>query len=155
MDLPVVRFAVDDAMSVSGLLTVAEAAALRAGKPIPKGPTKLDRVIERKATKRDDDAKLAAWALAVKERDGWKCRKTKKKLLRTRRLDPLRAEAHHIASRADEAVRYDPRNGITLSMIVHQDVEQNKLRIVGTQWFVVGGKRYIDGRHPVKFEVIP
>ena len=143
------------AMSLNNLLTLDQAAALRVGKPIPKGPTKLDRAIERKATKRDDDAKLAAWALAVKERDGWKCRKTKKKLTRTRRLDPLRAEAHHIEPRANEATRYDVRNGITLSAVVHEAVEHNKLRIVGTMWFVIAGKRYIDARFPVKFEVVP
>lgn len=133
------------------LPTAAEINATRRATPKHALKTKLDRAVEKKAADREDDKKLAAWALAVKERDGWKDRRTGKRLKRTRALDPLRAEAHHIVSRDDEAVRYDVRNGITLSFQTHDAVERNKLRIVGTKCFRIGQTRYIDATFPVKF----
>ena len=104
---------------------------------------------------RADERKLAAWALAVKERDGWKDRKTGQRVKRTEiALDPTSAHAHHIASRADEAVRYDIRNGLCLSFATHDAVERNRLRIVGTKFFIKHGKRYIDGTHQVRFKEV-
>ena len=113
--------------------------------------TKIDRAVEKKATDREDEKKLAAWALAVKVRDGWKDRKTGKRLKRTRDLDPLRAEAHHIEPRANEDTRYDVRNGLCLSFEIHDAVERNKLQIVGTKFFVKAHRRFIDATFPVKF----
>jgi len=66
---------------------------------------------------------------------------------------PRRAEAHHIAAKADKAVRYDVRNGITLAKENHEKVEANVLEIIGTKWFVLGGKRYIDATAAVIFRV--
>jgi len=119
--------------------------------PFPKGSTKLHRAIAKKAARRDDRRKLERWARAVKERDLWKDRKTGVRVLKTRQLDPLRAEAHHIVSKDDKAVRYDVRNGVTLSLQTHQDVEHNRLRIDGTVFFRKGGCRYIDATYPVYF----
>lgn len=114
-------------------------------------PTALDRAIAAKAARAEDERKLRAWALAVKTRDQWRDRKTGARLRRCLELDPLRAEAHHIAPKADRAVRYDVRNGLTLSAQVHAAVEDGQFRIEGTRWFQVGGARYIDARFPVFF----
>jgi len=119
--------------------------------PQPKGSTKLARAIAKKAARLQDAQQLRAWALAVKTRDLWKDRKTGDRVWRTRQLDPLRAEAHHLVSKDDWAVRYDVRNGITLSLATHQAVEQHRLRIVGTAWFWKGGTRYVDATAPVIF----
>jgi hypothetical protein len=113
--------------------------------------SKLDRAIVSKAARLLDKRKLEAWAFAVKTRDRWKDRRTGVRVSRTRQLDPLRAEAHHIASRDDRAVRYDVRNGLCLSLESHEAIEHNRLIIVGTKWFVKAGVRYIDGRAPVIF----
>lgn len=113
--------------------------------------TALDRASARKAERLEDVRKLAAWATAVKNRDHWKDRKTGQRVKRTRQLDPLRAEAHHIVSRDDWNVRYDVRNGICLSFATHDAVERHQLRIVGTVFFTVKGQRYIDGRYPIDF----
>lgn len=113
--------------------------------------SKLDRAIARKAARLADKKLLDAWAFAVKTRDYWKDRKTGVRVLRTRQLDPLRAEAHHIVSRDDHAVRYDIRNGICLSFATHDAVERCKYRIEGTVFFMKGGARYIDGTYPVIF----
>jgi hypothetical protein len=117
----------------------------------PKLVTRLTRAIAKKAARLEDAQKLRAWARAVKERDQWKDRRTGQRVRRTRELDPLRAEAHHIVSRDDRAVRYDIRNGITLSFESHDLVERHVLRIEGTAWFTVDGVRYIDASYPVRF----
>lgn len=117
----------------------------------PKVGSKLARAIAKKAERLDDAKLLRAWALAVKTRDQWKDRKTGQRVLSTRQLDPNRAEAHHIVSRDDPAVRYDVRNGICLSFATHFAVERGDLRIEGSAWFTVGGVRYIDASAPVRF----
>lgn len=136
------------------LPTLSDRSRERYATPKRQLATKLDRAVEKKAAKREDERKLAVWALAVKIRDGFKDRKTGQKLKRTHELDPLRAEAHHIVSRDDAAVRYDVRNGVTLSFQTHDAVERNTLRIVGTKVFKVNGTPYIDANFPVKFKVV-
>ncbi len=118
---------------------------------IPKPSTKLDRAISRKAARLEDARKLRAWALAVKTRDQFKDRKAGQRLRRTLDLDPLRAEAHHVVDRDDLAVRYDPRNGATLSLATHIAVERHEYRIEGTVFFTVGGCRYINCDFPILF----
>jgi len=87
----------------------------------------------------------------VKTRDQWKDRKTGRRVLSTRSLDPDRAEAHHVVAKADHAVRYDVRNGLTLSLASHLAVEQGQYRIEGTVFFRKDGATYIDARFPVVF----
>ena len=113
--------------------------------------SKLDRAIARKVARLLDAKKLRVWALQVKERDYWKDRKTGVRVRRTRDLDPLRAEAHHIEPRENPDTRYDIRNGITLALHNHELVTHNHYRIEGTVWFTVKGCRYIDGTYPVLF----
>lgn len=117
----------------------------------PKGSTKLDRAIASKAARLLDAKQLRAWAFAVKDRDRWKDRKTGARVHASRQLDPLRAEAHHIVSKDDHAVRYDVRNGVCLSLETHAAVECHRLRIVGSVFFLKGGTRYIDATFPVSF----
>lgn len=117
----------------------------------PKGSTKLDRAIASKVARLLDAKKLRIWATAVKERDYWKDRKTGVRVRRTRDLDPLRAEAHHIEPKENRDTRYDVRNGVTLSFENHEHVTHNRLTIEGTVWFRKNGCRYIDGTYPVTF----
>lgn len=117
----------------------------------PKVGSRLDRAIASKAARLLDAKKLREWAFAVKERDLWKDRKTGVRVRRTRDLDPLRAEAHHIEPKENRDTRYDIRNGICLSFEMHELVTHNTYRIEGTVWFVKNGVRYIDGTYPVTF----
>jgi hypothetical protein len=110
----------------------------------PKGSSKLDRAIASKAARLADRKLLETWARQVKDRDRWIDRKTGVKVRSTRQLDPLRAEAHHLVSKDDHAVRYDVRNGICLSLQTHLQVTLGRYRIEGTRWFRKGGARYID-----------
>lgn len=141
-------------MAISDLPTLAEMQATRRATPKHALPTKLDRAVAKKAAERADEQQLAAWALAVKVRDEWKDRKTGKRVKRTRDLDPLRAEAHHIEPRENLDTRYDVRNGITLAFETHDAVERNKLQIIGTKFFRKNGRRYIDATHPVRWKVL-
>jgi len=117
----------------------------------PKVGSKLDRAIAGKAARLADRKLLERWARQVKDRDGWRDRKTGVTVHRTRQLDPCRAEAHHVVSKDDRAVRYDVRNGICLSMQTHLEVSLGRYRIEGTVFFRKGGARYIDGTYPVLF----
>jgi len=133
------------------LATLAEASATPRATRKSDLPTKLDRAIANKAARLLDAAKLRIWARAVKDRDQWRDRKTGQRVLSTRQLDPLRAEAHHIVSRDDHAVRYDVRNGVTLSLASHLAVTLGQYRIEGTRYFRTGGATYIDATYPVIF----
>lgn len=124
------------------------------GLPFPKGSTKLTRAIASKAARLADVKLLRVWARAVKDRDQWKDRKTGAIVRSTRQLDPLRAEAHHIEPKSNRALRYDVRNGVCLSLATHEAVELHQLRIVGTVFFVVGGRSYINATFAVTFEKV-
>ncbi len=122
----------------------ARAASLKKG-------SKLARAHDASAAKKDDEKKLAAWRRDVSTRDKGKDRYTGKRVLKTISLDPNRAECHHVESRANQDTRYDRRNGLLLSLHSHCLVEENKLRIVGTKFFTVNGRKFIDCDHPVRF----
>jgi len=138
---------------LSDLPTVAEMRAR--GRATPK-PSKLDRAKENGRRREAFRLTLSLWALAVKNRDRWRDRYDGKPVERTLDLVPRRAEAHHVVSREDAAVRYDTRNGICLSYETHARVERNELRIVGTKFFSVKGssRRYIDATYPVRVDVV-
>ena len=121
------------------------------GLALPKSSTRLARAIASKAARLLDAKKLRIWSHAVKERDHWKDRRTGCRVHRTRQLDPLRAEAHHIEPKDNLDTRYDVRNGVTLSLETHEAVSHNRLKIEGTVWFRKHGCRYIDGTYPVTF----
>lgn len=139
---------------LSKLMTVGERHARRHATPKHQLTTKLDRKMAVQVADRADERKLRAWATAVKALDKWKDRHTGLAVRRTHVLAPDSAHAHHIAPKGDWNVRYDVRNGICLSFKTHYAVEMNQLRIVGTKFFTKKGKRYINGRHPVTFEVV-
>lgn len=138
--------------SITDLPTLDQVNALPHATPKGELETKLDRAIANKTARLKDERELRAWAFAVKDRDHWKDRKTGKRVRRCLELDPDRAEAHHIVSKDDWTVRYDERNGICLSLAVHDAVERGKYRIEGTVFFTKNGARYIDGRFAVTFK---
>jgi len=138
-------------MSIQDLPTLAELQATPRATPKRELETRLDRAIANKIARLEDERELRRWAIAVKERDHWRDRKTGQRLHRRLELDPLRAEAHHVVSRDDWAVRHDIRNGLTVSLATHDALTRGDLTIEGTSWFVLHGARYIDCTHPVIF----
>lgn len=137
------------------LPTPDEARALRPLTPKNELPTRMEKAEGKKKAAALDERKLAEWAKQVKERDSWKDRHTGRRVKTMRMvLHPDAAHAHHVEPRENYDVRYDTRNGLTLSAKTHDAVERNKIRIIGTAWFKVNGKRYINCDHPVKFEAV-
>ena len=114
-------------------------------------PSRVARATLQTDARTRDRHQLVKWAVAVKLRDGYRDRYTGARLRRTMNLDPDRAEAHHIVPREVRAVRYDVRNGITLSLAHHEAVERGELKIEGTAWFEIDGVTYIDATFPVRF----
>jgi hypothetical protein len=138
-------------VSIRDLPTLGQLQATPRATPKYELETKLDRAIANKAARLLDAKLLRKWALDVKTLDHWKDRKTGQRLRRCLELDPLRAEAHHVESRDDWAVRYDVRNGICLSLATHDAITRGQLAIEGTVWFTLKGQRYINARFPVIF----
>jgi hypothetical protein len=138
-----------------GLMTMAEVAEQRAGKPIPKGPTRLDARI---ADDKDDKAAERQWRKAVIARAGRVCRCCLRKVVQQLALAGNRLEVHHVAPRADQAVRWDVRNGMVLCSECHQKVtpHSGKLELVILQvarfLFKVGSKTYINASKKVTFQ---
>lgn len=64
-----------------------------------------------------------------------------------------RGEAHHIASRADRAVRHDVRNGLHTCLGCHEKFTLCKLFIhqIAKHLFTVGTTTYINGSKKVTF----
>lgn len=113
------------------------------------------RVDASDAKDREDKRRLEVWRSAVYAADRYLCRCCGLKVKRTLKLTAERAEAHHVAGRADVTVRYDPRNGLTLCYKCHRRVTGNvadKLVIVGSVFFTIETTRYIDAREPVEFQ---
>ena len=136
---------------ITDLPTLDEVNARPHATPKHELDTKLDRAIASLTARRLDERRLREWAFQVKSRDGWRDRKTGQRLRRCLELHPLRAEAHHLASREDWAVRHDVRNGITVSAATHDAITRGSLVVEGTRWFRKAGQRYIDGTAPVVF----
>lgn len=114
-------------------------------------PTRFE---EKDAALKDDDKKLEVWRSAVFRLDSHACRHCGVKVLRTLDNVSKRAEANHLEGRAFLPLRYDVRNGITLCQKCHRRVTgmvNDKFKIVGTVFFRVAGRRFINAREPVKF----
>jgi hypothetical protein len=137
------------------LPTLAEMNATRRATPKkPAALAKVDRQVAKDKATREDERKLQAWSKAVKERDEYKDRYTGKPVKRGRDVSvihPDAAHAHHVEPRENQDVRYDRRNGLTLSFKTHARVEAGELLIKGTRFFTVKGKRYINCDKPVRF----
>lgn len=130
------------------LPTPEEARSLRPLKQKHEQPSQLD---VKTAKAKDDKAAEKKWRAAVWNRDKGKSRFSGKKVKATMALDPMRGERHHIVGKADRRVRWDPRNALLLELEIHQKVERNEIKIVGTKFFKVDAVEYIDARAKVKF----
>jgi hypothetical protein len=141
-------------MLFPGLLTAEEVAALRVGKPILKGESRL----QKSDREQKDETKLErAWHKAIDKRDKgirrWCQRKTDVVLDRV----PERREHHHVSGRVVEAIRWDSRNGITLCCACHERVTgkvNERFLIESKHTFVVDEIAYINADKKVTFRRI-
>lgn len=138
-------------MGVPDLLTLDQVAALRAGKPIPKGPGRLER---KEAKDKASDKAWDACTRAVDVRDGKKCRCCKHKVEKVIELTPKRAEHHHIVRRRKvAALRTDVRNVLLLCFRCHEKVTKHQLHIIGkaSEMFELDGQKYLNADKPLRF----
>lgn len=139
-------------MGLADLPTLAEVQAARAGKPIPKGKTRLEETIEtRPLTKVDEKAfKDEVW-----DRDKRRCRCCRRKVERVMGRVPERGEVHHCHGRSGD-LRFEARAAILVCLLCHEKltgrVNQHQLTAIATKTFTTRQGTFTDARAPIVFK---
>lgn len=132
--------------------TMAEVAAERAGKPIPKGASRLQ---EGKAEKKLTVVDERKFLKEVRARDHMHCRKCKRKVVVVLDNVPERAEVHHIHGRLGD-LRFLALAALLLCNECHEKCTgrvAEKWIIVATKTFtLLNGEVVTDARKPVRFQ---
>lgn len=142
-----------DTPNIDGLLTPAEAAALRRAQGFGKGASRLE---VRTKVDRDEERKDEQFRKDVFKLDDGRCRCCGRKVERKLDRKADRAEVHHVAGRLGD-LRWDIRNGILLCLRDHERVTgkvNDRLQIVGTKFFRLDGQRLINARERVEFRKV-
>jgi len=138
-------------MGVRDLLTVAQADARRRGKPIPKGPTRLEQVMDARPLTRVDDKQFRA---EVWRRDRHHCRHCGRKVEKVLGRVPERGEVNHIHGRTGD-LRFEVRAAILLCLVCHERftgrVNAHRLQIIPTKTFTTRQGTFTDATFPVVF----
>ncbi len=132
------------------LPTAAEVEAARAGRPIAKGPTRLEKTVEARPLVKVDDKAFKAF---VWHRDRKRCRWCGRKVQQVMGRVPERGEVHHIHGRGGD-LRFEPHTALLLCLKDHERVTgrvSEKWAIEATKTLTIRGQVYTDARHPVKF----
>lgn len=119
-----------------------------------RAPLKVrTRLPQKTAERKADQDALATFRRHVFARDKGRCRCCGRVVRKTLELAADRAEVHHLAGRADHAVRYDRRNGILTCLACHQQITDGTIQIAGAprHLFSVNGTRYLNGDHELRF----
>lgn len=135
------------------LPTATEVDALRAGKPISKGPTRLQEKVDARklTTVTEKDFKLEVWT-----RDKNRCRCCGRKVQKILGRVPERGEVHHVHGRTGD-LRFESKAALLLCLTCHERVTgrvNDKLVIVPTKFFEIRGEKYTDARFPVTFRKV-
>ena len=131
--------------------TMDEVAADRVGKPIPKGPSRLQQST---AAKKLRIVGEAAFKREVRERDKWRCRRCERTVKALMTRSPERAEVHHLHGRRGD-LRFDARAALLLCLECHELVTgrvNERWIILPTQTFTTRHGEYTDARAKVNFE---
>jgi 5-methylcytosine-specific restriction endonuclease McrA len=137
---------------LDGLLTMEQVQALRVGKPIPKGPTRLEqKIAERPRTKVDEKAFRAE----VWRRDKNRCRSCGRKVQKMLGRAPERGEVHHIHGRTGD-LRFEARAAILMCLTCHErftgKVNAHRFVIIPTKTFTTRQGTFTDATFPVTFK---
>jgi hypothetical protein len=135
------------------LPTVADEAAKRVGKAIPKGKTRLQETIEaRPLTKIDEkEFRRQVWF-----RDKNRCRCCERKVEKVLGRVPERGEVNHIHGRTGD-LRFEVRAAILMCLKCHErftgKVNEHRLTIIASQTFTTRQGTFTDATFPVQFKV--
>jgi hypothetical protein len=133
------------------LETLDQVQARRAGKPIEKGESRLQKTAREQ---KDETKQERAWFKAIDKRDKGVCRWCARKTVATIKRVPERREHHHVSGRVVEAIRWDKRNGITLCCACHERVTgkvNERFVIESKHTFTVDAVQYLNADKRVKF----
>lgn len=135
------------------VLTKAEVDALRAGKPIAKGKTRLERRAERRPLVRIDDREFKR---QVRERDHHHCRCCLRAVIYCMDRVPERGEVNHIHGRRGD-LRFEVRAALLLCLECHERFTgkafEHKLLIIPSATFTTPQGTFTDATFPVVFKV--
>lgn len=134
------------------LKSLTDRASERYATPKHEIPTRLD---EKTADDKDEKQKEKLWRKGVIKKDGKICRCCGCVVVVQLELAANRLEVHHVAGRADQAVRWDIRNGMVLCYACHEKVTRHLLFILQAARYLFtpedSTKRYINARKKVTF----
>lgn len=136
--------------------TLADVEAARKGKPILKGPSRLQQTEHARPLTVVTDA---AFKRTVRARDKMRCRKCSRKVEVVVARTAKRAEVHHVYGRRG-ALRHDDRFALLLCLACHEQVTgrvNERWRIVSvptSTCLIVDGRELIDCRGALAFERI-
>lgn len=134
------------------LPTMAEVAAERAGKPIPKGKTRLQETIEARPLTKVDDQKFRG---SVWHRDRKRCRCCGRKVIKTIARVPERGEVNHLHGRTGD-LRFEVKAACLMCLVCHERytgrVGGYKLVVVASKTFTTRQGTFTDATFPIKFE---
>lgn len=142
----------DCAVPLNDLPSMAEVNAQRRAVPKYQIPTRLD---EKTADDKDEKKAEQRWRKGCIKRDGKICRHCGCVVVVQLELAGNRLEIHHVTGRADQATRWDVRNGLVLCQACHSKVTRHLLFIlqIARFLFMVDGSttRYINASKKVTF----
>lgn len=133
-------------------MTMAEVEAMRRGKPIEKGKTRLEIKVEKTPlTKIDEkDFKAEVW-----KRDGKRCRCCLRKVIKSIERIPNRGEVNHIHGRTGD-LRFEVRAAILMCLTCHERftgrVNKHRLQIIASKTFTIRQGTFTDATFPVTFK---
>lgn len=135
------------------LPTLAEVEAMRRGRPISKGKTRLQETVEARPLVRvtEKDFRREVWT-----RDKHHCRCCGRKVQQILGRVPERGEVHHIHGRTGD-LRFESKAALLLCLTCHERVTgrvNDKLIIVPSRTFEMRGQRYTDARYRVRFKEV-
>lgn len=141
-------------MSVRDLPTLADVAAARVGKPLPKGKTRLQTAMDAKPLTKVDEQQFKA---EVWRRDRSHCRCCGRKVQKTLGRVPARGEVHHLHGRTGD-LRFESRAAVLLCLRCHERVtgrvNQHRVVVVASRTFTTGQGTFTDARYPVTFRAV-
>lgn len=137
---------------IRALPTLQDVMAARAGRPIPKGPTRL-QVHEQQAPLTKVDEKT--FRADVWRRDKDRCRCCGRKVVKTLSRVPERGEVHHLHGRVGD-LRFEVRAAILACLTCHEKltgkVNEHRLVAIPSKTFTIRQGAFTDARHPVTFK---
>jgi 5-methylcytosine-specific restriction endonuclease McrA len=134
--------------------TVAEMEAERRGKPLWKGKTRLEEVVEARplTTMTEQQFKTAVWI-----RDKHHCRCCGRKVEKILGRVPERGEVNHIHGRTGD-LRFEVRAAILMCLTCHERftgrVNQHRLQIIASATFTIRQGTFTDATYPVTFKEV-